>query len=220
MESQFPSETLDRIERGGVVAVLVVEEVQHAVPLAKALLAGGVNVMELTLRTPAAIDCIKAIRAEVPEMLVGCGTILTPAQVEDAAAAGAAFGVAPGTNPVVIRHAQKIGLPFAPGVATASDIEAAVSLGCRELKFFPAEAMGGMKMLAAIKGPYRHVGLGYLPLGGLSIESMAEFLQDDDVVAIGGSWIAKPDEIRGEAWGAITEKAAAARAGVDAARNK
>ncbi len=218
MESQFPAGILEAIERCGIVAVLVVDDARHAVPLARALLAGGVDVMELTLRTPAAVDALRAIRAEVPEMIAGIGTILTPEQVEVVAAAEARFGVAPGTNRRVVTAAQRVGLPFAPGVATPSDLETAVELGCRELKFFPAEPSGGMKYLISMKAPYAHLGLRFIPLGGIKAENLAAYLGDPAVPAVGGSWLATRKLIRAEAWDAITQTAAEARRIVDQTR--
>jgi len=209
----------NRIERCGVIAVLVIDDAVHAVPLAKALLAGGIDVMELTLRTDAALDALRNIRRDVPDMLAGIGTILTPEQVEQVAEADGAFGVAPGLNPRVVQKAQELNLPFAPGIATPSDIEAAVELGCRELKFFPAEPSGGMKYLASIKAPYAHLGLRYVPLGGLNAENMASYLSDSAVPAIGGSWIAKRNQIQQQDWPAITANAAEARNIIDTLRD-
>lgn len=211
MDSQFPSEMLDRIERCGVIAVLVVDQAEHAVPLAKALLAVGIDAMELTLRTPAAIDALRAVRQHVPEMLAGIGTIITPAQVDAVVEAGAAFGVAPGLNPSVVSRAQQLGLPFAPGVVTPSEVERAIELGCRELKFFPAEPSGGVNYLKSMNAPYAHLGLKYIPLGGLNTENMSSYLALPCVPAIGGSWIAPRDLIHQEDWATIGVNATKAR---------
>ena len=132
MKSLFETNLLEQIESSSIVAVLVLDEVRHAVPLARALLAGGVTVMELTLRTPAAIEGLREIRTNVPEMLAGIGTILTTYQLAQVVSADASFGVSPGTNPRVVEEARKLGLPFAPGVVTPSDVESAIELGCRE----------------------------------------------------------------------------------------
>ncbi len=210
----------DRIEKSGVIAVLVIDDEAHARPLAEALLAGGVDVMELTLRTDAALGALKTIRKEVPDMLAGIGTILTPEQVEQVVEADGAFGVAPGCNPRVVRRAQELGLPFGPGIATASDIEAAVELGCRQLKFFPAEPTGGMKYLKSVMAPYAHLGLKYVPLGGLNATNMVDYLSHPAVPAVGGSWIAKRDLIQQADWTAITERAAEARRIIDDLRKK
>lgn len=218
MYSQFPEELYSQINRSGIIAVLVVDQVAHGPPLAKALLAGGVEVMELTLRTPAAVDALKAIRQEIPGMIAGVGTVLTPGQIDQVHQAGAAFGVAPGFNRRVVERAQAVGLPFAPGVATPSELEAAVELGCRELKFFPAEPSGGMKYLKSMKAPYAYLGLRFIPLGGLNEENMGSYLTDPDVPAIGGSWIAPRPLIQQEDWAAITERAARARQVIDEVR--
>lgn len=210
MDSRFPEDLLQRIERAGLAAVLVVDEVSHAAPLANALLAGGIEVMELTLRTPGAIDAVRAVRAEVPAMTVGVGTILTPQQVRQVATAGAVFGVAPGTNRRVLDAAGEVGLPFAPGIATPSDLETALELGCREVKFFPAEPMGGVPYLKSLAAPYAHLGVRYIPLGGLNMKNMADYLREPAVLALGGSWIAPRKQILQQDWSGITATAAAA----------
>ena len=207
MMMQFPQDILRRLKKSGVVAGFSVDKVKHAVPLARALLAGGIDAIELTLRTPAAMDAIKAICAEVPEMLVGVGTILTPQLAADVKAAGADFGVAPGMNPRVIRAAQEAGLPFAPGIATPSDLEAAIELGCRFVKFFPAAALGGIPYLRSMSAPYKHLGIQYFPLGGLNAENMVEYLKEPNVPTIGGSWIVKKELVDNEDWAGITARA-------------
>lgn len=196
-----------KIKQARVVAVLVIDDAKHAVPLARALLKGGVTAMELTLRTPAAIDALKRIRQEAPDILAGVGTILTPEQVDQAKDAGAAFGVAPGLNRRVVEHADKVGLPFAPGIMTPSDIELAVELGCRNLKFFPAESVGGLATLKSMAAPYQHLGLDFIPLGGLNEKNMGNYLSSPLISAIGGSWIAKRDVIANEDWDGIADTA-------------
>jgi 2-dehydro-3-deoxyphosphogluconate aldolase/(4S)-4-hydroxy-2-oxoglutarate aldolase len=163
--------------------------------------------MELTLRTPAAIDALLQIKVEVPKMMAGIGTVLTIEQVRQIAEAEAAFGVAPGLNPRIIKEAQRIGLPFAPGIATPSDIEQAVELGCRLLKFFPAEAIGGLPYLKSIAAPYAHLNLRYIPLGGVNAGNMKSYLQESPVLAVGGSWIAPRRLIQNRNWQAITRNA-------------
>ena len=208
--SLFPSSMLTRLHAGAVIAVLVVERPQQAVHLARALLAGGVSAMELTLRTPAALQCLRAVREEVPEMIAGAGTILRPAQVAEVVAAGGAFGVAPGTNVAVIREAIAAGLPFAPGVVTPTDVDMALQEGCHDLKFFPAEPSGGLPMLASIKAPFAHLGVRYIPLGGVTTANLEAWLRDPDVLAVGGSWLARRELIEAGAWEQITALAAAA----------
>lgn len=211
MRSQFPAETIQRIESCGVIATLVIDQAESVVPLAKALLACSIDVMELTLRTSAAIDALRLVREQVPQMLTGIGTVLRVDQVEEVAEAGAAFAVAPGLNAKVVSRAQQLGLPFAPGVVTPTDIEAAIELGCRELKFFPAEPSGGIKYLRSMYAPYAHLGLQFIPLGGLNADNMAAYLYDAAVPAIGGSWIAPRKLIRNQNWSAVIDNATEAR---------
>jgi 2-dehydro-3-deoxyphosphogluconate aldolase/(4S)-4-hydroxy-2-oxoglutarate aldolase len=218
MKPAFDPNLQTRLETAGVVAVLVIDRAEDGPPLAKALLAGGVDGMELTLRTPVALDALRAIRAEVPQMLAGIGTILTPEQVGEVVAAGGAFGVSPGTNPRVLDAAVKAGLSFAPGIAVPSDVERALEFGCRLLKFFPAEASGGLAYLKAMAAPYAHLGVKFMPLGGLTEKNMAAYLADRSIAALGGSWLAPRDLIQKQDWAAITVRASAARAIVTATR--
>ena len=193
-----------RLQRTGVAAVLIIEKVDHAVPVAEALLAGGVDAMELTLRTPAALGALREIRAKVPEMLAGNGTILTPDQVQQVVDGGAGFGVAPGMNPRVVEAALAAGLPFAPGICTPSDIERALEYDRRLLKFFPAEPCGGLKYLEAIAAPYQHLGLKYVPLGGVNEANCAAWFASRHVGCIGGSWLAPKDLLAAGDWAGIT----------------
>ncbi len=203
----FPQQIIDRMEKTGIVAGFSVDKVEHAVPLAKALLAGGVEVIELTLRTPQGIDAVRAISAEVPEILLGVGTILTPDQAREVKAAGGHFGVSPGMNPRVITAAAEAGLPFAPGISTPTDLEAAIELGCRFVKFFPAEAAGGIPYLRSMSAPYKHLGIQYFPLGGLNAANMLDYLKEPDVPTIGGSWIVQGDLVEKEDWAGLTARA-------------
>jgi 2-dehydro-3-deoxyphosphogluconate aldolase/(4S)-4-hydroxy-2-oxoglutarate aldolase len=143
-------------------------------------------------------------------MMPGIGTILTPEQVDQVAEAGAAFGVAPGLNRRVVLRAQEVGLPFAPGVATPSDLEAALELGCREVKFFPAEPSGGLAYLKSMAAPYTHLGVRFVPLGGLKADNLGDYLRSPLVLAVGGSWLAPRDLIQQHDWDAITRRAAEA----------
>jgi 2-dehydro-3-deoxyphosphogluconate aldolase/(4S)-4-hydroxy-2-oxoglutarate aldolase len=217
--SRFSEEALARIGRCGVVAVLVVDDPRHALPLGRALLDGGIDVMELTLRTPAALEALRSVVQRLPEMMAGVGTVLTAQQVRDVAEAGGAFAVAPGANATALAEARRVGLPFAPGIATPSDLEMALELGCREVKFFPAQPCGGLNYLRSIAAPYAHLGLRYIPLGGLTVASIAEYLAEPMVLALGGSWLAPRAAIQGEKWDEIRRNAAAARAAVDALRS-
>lgn len=200
-------ELTKKIDDSGVVAVLIIDEVKHAVPMARALLEGGVDAIELTLRTPAAMDSAKAIKKEVPEMTLGFGTVLTIDQVKAVVNVGADFAVSPGCNPKIIAEARRQGLSFAPGIMTPTDIEIAVEQGCRILKFFPAETSGGMKHLESMSAPYIHLGLKFIPLGGCSLENAGSYLQSPLITAIGGTWLAKRPLIQSEDWSTITNNA-------------
>lgn len=218
MKEMFDPALAAKITACGNIAVVVIDDAGDAVPAARALLAGGVNVMELTFRTAAAADALRAIVRGVPEMIVGAGTLLTAGQVDEARAAGAAFGVAPGFNASIVRHAFETGLPFAPGVMTPSEIEGALSAGCRVMKLFPASVLGGPKAVKTLTAPYRHLGLRYIPLGGITADNTAEYLADSSVCACGGSWIAPSNLIGAHDWGAITSNAEKAAAAAAAAR--
>lgn len=198
----------------GVVPVIVIEDESAAVPLARALVAGGLPVVEVTFRTTAAAAAIRRIRAEVPEAVVGAGTLLTPAQVQAAAAAGAVFGVAPGFDPVVMDAAKQANLPFVPGVATASELSQALTAGAPMVKFFPAEAAGGVKMIKNLLGAFRFTGVKFMPTGGVKLENLADYLAVPEIIAVGGTWIAPAKEIAAGNWSGIEEAARAARAKV------
>ena len=200
----IPDSISKRIESTGIVAVLVIDREEDGPELAKALLEGGVDIMELTLRTPAAIGALRRIRAEVPDMLAGAGTVLTPAQVEEVKNAGAEFAVSPGVNPRVMQAAKEAGLPFAPGISTPSDIEQALEFDCRLLKFFPAEASGGLARLKAMSAPYQHLGVRFVPLGGVNEKNMSTYLADPLIAALGGSWLAPREAIMEKRWSDIT----------------
>lgn len=215
-EECFPSVVSDKLEKTKVIAVLVVDDPEKAVPLAKALLDGGVDIMELTLRTPGALAALREIRDNVPEMTAGIGTILSLDQVVEVQQSGAVFGVAPGYNPRILAKAKELGLPFAPGICTPSEIEGAIEAGCRILKFFPAEALGGLKAISAMAAPYAHLGVRYIPLGGLNQNNFIDYLKNPAIIAVGGSWLATRNEINDGAWSAITAKASAATSAIAA----
>ncbi len=213
----FAEEIRHQLSAAGVVPVVVINEAAKAVPLAQALLAGGVKVIELTLRTAAGLDAIKAIAAAVPDMLIGAGTVLSSEQVREVKSAGAHFAVAPGTNRTVLAAAQEVNLPFAPGVMTPSDIETALGMGCTTLKFFPAESAGGVTHLKAMSAPYAHLGVKFMPTGGIKAAQLADYLAVKTVAAVGGSWLATAAQIDADDWGAITAQASEAMSIVRAA---
>lgn len=179
----------ERIEKSRIVPVIALENAAQAIPLCRALEKGGLKVAEITFRTKAAPDAIKIIASQFPEFALGAGTVTRIEEVDAAKEAGAQFAVAPGLNPKIVRRAQEVGLPFFPGICTPSEIEAALDLGCSLLKYFPAGAMGGPKMLKAVHAPYAHRGVRFIPTGGISLENMKEYLACPGVAAIGGTWL-------------------------------
>ncbi len=203
----WSKELTESLRNSPVVAVLVFEDAADAVPTAQALVRGGVTHIELALRTQASMDALKLLLTEVPELVVGVGTVLSPEQVHAIHELGVAFAVSPGFNPQVVKAARDCALPFAPGIATPSDIEAAYSLGCSFLKLFPAEPLGGIKYLQSVNAAYRHLGLSYIPLGGVSRENMNDWLAVPEVLAVGGSWIAPKDLIASKNWKEIEDRA-------------
>jgi 2-dehydro-3-deoxyphosphogluconate aldolase/(4S)-4-hydroxy-2-oxoglutarate aldolase len=211
---------LDRLARLGVVPVIAIENVEAAIPLADALLQGGLPVVEITFRTAAAAEVIRRIAQERPQLVVGAGTVLTAANLEAAKASGAAFAVAPGLNPQVVKQAQQLGLPFLPGVATPTDIEAALALGCKLLKFFPAEALGGVGMIQALSAPYKHAGVRFVPTGGVNTANLENYLKLDTVAAVGGTWIAKKEDLAAGNWEDIRNRCKAALQVVAKARSR
>jgi 2-dehydro-3-deoxyphosphogluconate aldolase/(4S)-4-hydroxy-2-oxoglutarate aldolase len=218
MTGLFPDELSAHLYNSGVIAVLMIDDAADAVPLAQALLAGGVDGIELTLRTAVAMQALRSIRAELPEMMVGVGTILSPQQVHEVKEAGASFGVSPGMNPRVVSEAVRLGLPFAPGVCTPTDIELAVEQGCRLMKFFPSEPSGGLPYLRTIAAPFAHLGVKYIPLGGVNAENAERYLSEPSVQALGGSWLAPRELIARKNWEAITANAREASAIVKSVR--
>ncbi|MBQ7667470.1 MAG: bifunctional 4-hydroxy-2-oxoglutarate aldolase/2-dehydro-3-deoxy-phosphogluconate aldolase [Kiritimatiellae bacterium] len=215
----FPAQLAERVSKCANIAVVVIDDPGKAVAVARTLFEGGVSAIELTLRTPCALDAMRRIVAEVPEVLVGAGTVLTAAQVAQAKEAGAAFAVAPGFNRSVVSAAADAGLPFAPGVMTPSEIEGAYEMGCtRVMKFFPASVAGGLQGLRTLSAPYKHLGIRFIPLGGLKADNTAEWLSDPLVAACGGSWIAPAKLIAAGDWAAIRRNAEIATAARDAVR--
>lgn len=200
---------IDEIMRlGPVIPVIVVDTVERAVPLARALVEGGIRVLEVTLRTPVALDAIRAIRAEVPNAVLGAGTVLTPTDLERAMAAGASFAVSPGTTGALLAEVARCGLPWLPGVSTASNVMDTLDAGFDRMKFFPAEPAGGIPMLKALAGPFPAVR--FCPTGGVGPANARDYLALANVPCVGGSWLAPNAAIEEGAWGRITELARAA----------
>jgi 2-dehydro-3-deoxyphosphogluconate aldolase / (4S)-4-hydroxy-2-oxoglutarate aldolase len=196
--------TLDELAPYKIVPVIAIDDVAQAIPLADALIAGGLPVAEITFRTAAAAEVIRTLTRDRPQLIVGAGTVLSPETVDLAKACGARFCVAPGLNPRVVSHARSVGMPFIPGISTATDIEAAMELGCKVLKFFPAELAGGAKMVAALSAPYQHTGIKFMPTGGLSLEKLDTYFEIKTVIVCGGTWIARKEDMAAGNWDTIT----------------
>ena len=201
---------LEIMRVGPVIPVIVIEDLTRAVPLAKALVAGGVRVLEVTLRTPVALAAIRAIAREVPEAIVGAGTLTRPEDFTEARDAGARFGVSPGLIPALVEAARESGLPLLPGVMTPSDVIAARLAGFRELKLFPARQAGGVGMLQALAGPFPDAT--FCPTGGIAAETAPEFLALPNVACVGGSWLTPRAALAAGDWGTITALARQASA--------
>lgn len=202
--------TLELASYGPVIPVIVIDRLDDAVPLARALVAGGVKVLEVTLRTPVALQAIAAMAREVPGAIVGAGTIRSAADARAARQAGAVFGVSPGYTAEVGAACREVGLPLLPGVATASEVMAAQADGLAFLKFFPATAAGGIPLLKALAGPFPDVA--FCPTGGITLQTAPEFLALPNVKVCGGSWLTPADAVKAGDWARITRLAAEAAA--------
>ncbi|MFE6091623.1 bifunctional 4-hydroxy-2-oxoglutarate aldolase/2-dehydro-3-deoxy-phosphogluconate aldolase [Streptomyces massasporeus] len=198
-----------------VVPVVVIEDAADAVPLARALVAGGLPAIEVTLRTPAALEAIREITREVPGAVVGAGTVIRPAQVAEAVAAGSRFLVSPGWTDVLLEAMRASGVPFLPGVSTASEVVALLERGVREMKFFPAQAAGGTAYLKSLSGPLPQAR--FCPTGGIGPASAPDYLALPNVGCVGGSWMLPQDALAARDWGRVEELARAA-AGLSAGR--
>lgn len=186
----------------GIIPVVVLERVEDAVPLAQAMLKGGIHFAEVTFRTAAALESIQRIAKEVPDMIVGAGTVLSVEQCKAAVEAGAKFIVSPGFDPDVVRAAQALNIPIFPGVVTPSEIMQGIKMGLEIFKFFPAGNYGGLKTIKALSGPFPQIS--FLPTGGVSMDNMHEFLAFEKVVAVGGSWPCAKPLIAAKAWDEIS----------------
>lgn len=202
-----------------ILPVAILHRAEDAEPLAEALLQAGMPLLEVTLRTPVAAEAVRRLRAHFPEMTVGMGTLMHPEHVTLALEAGAQFALSAGLQPEVVRAAQRAGLPFIPGVMTPTEVEAAMALGCRLLKLFPAQLAGGLPLLDALAGPYGHTELELIPLGGITQTNLPDYLRHPLVRAVGGSWICESGLIRERRWKEITERAQRALASVAEAPN-
>jgi 2-dehydro-3-deoxyphosphogluconate aldolase/(4S)-4-hydroxy-2-oxoglutarate aldolase len=202
----------DKLYRTGIVPVAVLPSPDCALPLARALKEGLLPCVEVTFRTEAAAAAIAAIRAEVPEAVVGAGTILTVEQLRAAKKAGAVFGVAPGFDPAIVEEAKNMLLPFCPGIATASELSQALTAGCPMVKFFPAEAAGGVKMINNLLGAFRFTGVKFMPTGGVNLSNLADYLAVKEVLCCGGTWIVPKAALAAGDWDEIERLASEAAA--------
>jgi len=199
---------IEQLKKMGVVPVIAIESVEDALPMADALVAGGLPIAEITFRTAAAAEVIKKLKKERPSLMLGAGTILTVDQLQQAKECGAVFGVTPGFNPQVVKKAVEIKFALFPGVLTPSEIEQGLALGLKALKFFPCEAAGGINMLKAVSAPYGHLGVKFIPTGGINLAKLGDYLALPQVLAVGGTWIAAKEAIAGKKWGEIQKNAA------------
>ena len=205
-------DVVEVLKKAGIIPVIVIEDEAKAVPLAKALVKGGLPVLEVTFRTKAAAGAIAKIKAEVPEAIVGAGTLLTIEQLRAARKAGAVFGVAPGFDPVIMAEAKALQFPMVPGIATASELSQALTAGAPMVKFFPAEAAGGVKMIKNLLGAFRFTGVKFMPTGGINLTNVKDYLAVPEIVACGGTWIVPKDALANGDWAAIEKLAADAAA--------
>lgn len=200
------------LQTGAVVPVIVINRLEHTVPLARALLAGGIRLMEVTLRTECALQAIATLAREVPEVIVGAGTVLNQQQLEQASEAGAQFAISPGISANLLQSAVSGNIPLIPGICTVSELMLGMEYGLRAFKFFPAEANGGVKALKAIAGPFASVR--FCPTGGISLANYRDYLALDTVSCIGGSWIVPVQAMAAGDWQRITDLTSEALAGV------
>ncbi|MEV0425764.1 bifunctional 4-hydroxy-2-oxoglutarate aldolase/2-dehydro-3-deoxy-phosphogluconate aldolase [Micromonospora sp. NPDC050495] len=198
---------VEAVAAGRILPVVVLHEARDAAPLAAALVAGGLRGVEVTFRTAAAAAAIR-VMAQRPDLLVGAGTVVTPAQVDEAVEAGARFVVSPGFGPAVVRHCQRLGVPVFPGVTSPTEIMMALDAGLDTVKFFPAEQLGGLGMIKALAAPFGAVR--FIPTGGVNTDNLAAYLAHPAVLAVGGTWMVAPDLIAAGRWDEVTRRTAAA----------
>ncbi len=196
----------ERLEIFRIVPVIAIDDAIVALPLVDALASGGLPVAEITFRTPAAGAAIRRIARERPEILIGAGTVISDENLQSAIDSGAAFGVSPGLNRKITADSAGMRFPFIPGVMTPTDIENAIAAGAKLLKFFPAEAAGGVQMLKSIAAPYLHMGIRFMPTGGINERNLKDYLGISSVLAVGGTWIATREDVAQKRWDLIRER--------------
>jgi len=190
------------LQTGPVVPVMVIKDTKHAVPLAKALVAGGVKVLEITLRSDAALESIKLISEQVPDAIVGAGTVTSEKDLDNITAAGAVFAISPGLTPKLLEASNRSSIPLIPGISSASELMYGMEAGLTEFKFFPAEAAGGLQMIKSLGGPFPHIT--FCPTGGISPANYKSYLALKNVACVGGSWLATKDAVLAGDWDRIT----------------
>ncbi|GAA9261175.1 bifunctional 4-hydroxy-2-oxoglutarate aldolase/2-dehydro-3-deoxy-phosphogluconate aldolase [Helicobacter pylori] len=195
--------TIEVLQISPIVPVVVIENIKDAVPLAQSLIEGGIHIIEVTLRSSCALEAIELIAKNVPKMCVGAGTILNPTQLEQAQNRGAEFLISPGLTIKLLEYAKKKDMPLIPGVSSSSEVMQALELGYSALKFFPAEYCGGVKLLNAFNGPFK--GVKFCPTGGISADNMHSYLNLENVLCVGGSWLTPKNLIQNKEWDKITE---------------
>ncbi|GHR80848.1 ketohydroxyglutarate aldolase [Helicobacter pylori] len=195
--------TIEVLQISPIVPVVVIENIKDAVPLAQSLIEGGIHIIEVTLRSSCALEAIELIAKNVPKMRVGVGTILNPTQLEQAQNRGAEFLISPGLTIKLLEYAKKKDMPLIPGVSSSSEVMQALELGYSTLKFFPAEYCGGVKLLNAFNGPFK--GVKFCPTGGISADNMHSYLNLENVLCVGGSWLTPKNLIQNKEWDKITE---------------
>lgn len=203
MKKECHDTAVVKISEKRIIPLTAFENVDDGLKFCEILFKNGIKVLEITFRTKSAAETIRKAAKEFPDMLIGAGTVLNKTDLEMAFESGAKFAVSPGVNPQIVMHAAEIGLPFYPGIANPTDIELAYSLGVRIMKFFPAEALGGVKLLNAMSAPYKHLGIKYLPTGGINPAIMPSYLAIEDVLAVGGTWLADKKLIAAGKWNEI-----------------
>ncbi len=204
-------EIIEKLQMYGVVPAIVIESPEDSVPLADALIEGGLPLIEITFRTEAAADVLNTIKKRKPEILLAAGTILSVEHLLMAKECGAQFAFSPGLNPVIVKKAQEIDFLFVPGVMTPSEVEQGLSFGLKVMKFYPSVASGGIEMLKALAAPYAHLGVKFTPTGGINMDNMENYLKYNRVLAVGGTWIASKDLIADKKWDKIKQNARNAR---------
>ncbi len=204
--------TIEVLQISPIIPVVVIEDIKDAVPLAQSLVEGGIQIIEVTLRSSCALEAIELIAKNAPKMRVGAGTILNPTQLEQAQNRGAEFLISPGLTIKLLEHAKKKNMPLIPGVSSSSEVMQALELGYSALKFFPAEYCGGVKLLNAFNGPFK--GVKFCPTGGISIDNMRSYLNLENVLCVGGSWLTPKHLIQNKEWDKITEICKRSLAGI------